>query len=401
LLRSAFGRDQVPIPIKYRPSVWAILERLARSPHPSFEAPFVQSDASHSMTAPFNITTCVQVLDLVFSYGIWIIRDIIDRQPGITSNGANLGEIPEVRQTLEAYLDVRHHPAAEVWAFFGRRLPSLAALDLSWVERNLSNIFPRDEELRCLSESAWRGYILWNSPNRRVFRLIWDLYGEAVDRIQPTAGQNEYDDSDCQLARHLMILYWHGEVEAEGEGNLLSRFFAQAPDALRAEAIRFLGRSLGEEDSIPEEVMGRLDRLWEIRIQIARDRADCVEELTAFGAWFASRKFDERWALAQLTLILSLVGKAEPEDQIVEWLAEIAPRFPMEAVRCLQQMAEGCGWDYHVDQWMTQANVILSTALRDPRSEVGQAAADLINTFGSRGYHQFRNLLQAPTGPLN
>ena len=95
------------------------------------------------------------------------------------------------------------------------------------------------------------------------------------------------------------------------------------------------------------------------------------------------------------------MGKAEPEDQIVEWLAEVTPRFPTEAVRCLQRMAEGFGWDDHVDQWMTHANIILSTALRDPRSEVSQAAADLINTFGSRGYHQLRNLLRTSTGSLN
>ena len=286
-------------------------------------------------------------------------------------------------------------------AFFGRILPRLAALDLPWVERNLSNIFPGDEELRCLYEAAWRGYILWNSPNRRVFRLLRNLYGEAVDRIQPTAGQNQHDDPDWHLRRHLMILYWHGEVEVEGENNLLTRFFAEAPDALRAEAIRFLGMSLGEEDSVPDEVMERLNRLWEIRRDTGRDRADHVQELTAFGAWFVSRKFDEGWALAQLSLILSLVGKAEPEDQIVEWLAEVAPRFPMEAVRCLQRMAEEFGWDYHVDQWMTHTNIILSTALREPRSEVSQAAADLINTFGSRGYHQLRNLLRASTGTLN
>ena len=79
LLRSAFKRDQVPIPIELRPSVWAIIERLARSPEPSSEAPLVHPDASHLKTAPFNITTRVQVLDLVFSYGIWTIRDIMNR----------------------------------------------------------------------------------------------------------------------------------------------------------------------------------------------------------------------------------------------------------------------------------------------------------------------------------
>ena len=41
-----------------------------------------------------------------------------------------------------------------------------------------------------------------------------------------------------------MIVYWYGEIEAEGEDSLLARFFAKAPDALRAEAIRFLGMSL-------------------------------------------------------------------------------------------------------------------------------------------------------------
>ena len=191
LLQSAFGRDQVPIPIELRASVWAILERLARSPEPSPEAPLVHPGASHLKTAPFNIMARVRVLELVFSYAIWIVREIMDRQPGITSHGAILEKIPEVRQTLEAYLDVHRHSAVEVRAFFGRILSTLAALDLPWVERNLSNIFPGDEDLRRLYEAAWRGYLLWSNPNRRVFRLLRNLYGEAVARIQPTAGRTE------------------------------------------------------------------------------------------------------------------------------------------------------------------------------------------------------------------
>ena len=153
---------------------------------------------------------------------------------------------PELREILDAHLDSARRPAAEVRAFFGRRLPWLAALDASWVERNLSRIFPADEGSIDLHQTAWRGYILWNRATLGMFRMLRSQYDGAVDRIQPTAvHDHSHDDRDRQLGRHLMTMYWHGEFGLDSEDKLLSRFFSKAPASLRADAVRFLGMAFG------------------------------------------------------------------------------------------------------------------------------------------------------------
>jgi len=398
LLREALSHDAIPIPINLQDAVWEVLEHLAgtHDPTPADDSP----DANRLKTVPFAVTTRVAILDAVISYGIWVVRRLTADHLG-TTPPSGLDAIPEVKQVLNDYLDPLRHPTVEVRAFFGRILPRLTAFDTPWVEDNLSRIFPADAGSIHLHDAAWRGFILWNHPNRLVFGMLRDLYGKAVDRIQLTSEQDRHYDPDWQLARHLMIVYWYGEIEAEGEDGLLTRFFAKAPDALRAEAIQFLGMSLGEGNSVPDEVLDRLKRLWKIRLEAAGGRADHVQELTAFGAWLVSEKFDEVWAMAQLKEILQRVGKAEPEDEVVKWLAKVAPRFAIEAVECLGRMSEGFDWDYHVSHWTKHANVVLGTALRDPKPETRRAATDLINHLGSRGHHQFRTLLRDSSGPQN
>ena len=67
----------------------------------------------------------------------------------------------------------------------------------------------------------------------------------------------------------------------------------------------------------------------------------------------------------------------------MQWLADFGPRFPREAVRCLELFAEGCDWDFHMSLWNAQANAVLGAALADPQPEIRNAAAELINRLGS------------------
>jgi hypothetical protein len=399
LLRDALGHDPDPVAIDQRGAVWGVLEALAYAPDPQSEVAPVDPDPRRLEAAPFAQTTRVTTLDAVVSYAIWVVRSLSDSRPGVTAAKVNLDAIPEVKRVLDDHVDPVRHPAVEVRAFFGRVLPRLTALDAGWVEQNLSRVFPADDGSAHLHEAAWRGYILWwQRPSQRLFRLLRDHYGKAVERIQPTGGRDRGHDPDQWLARHLMIVYWYGEVAADTEDSPVTRFFSKAPDELRAEAVHFLGRILGEEESIPADVMDRLKRLWQLRRQAAAGQPDHARELTAFGGWVASGKFDQGWALAQLNAILETAGTAEPEREVVEWLAKTAPRFAAEAVECLGRMAEGFEWDHRVAGWAEQAGDVLDAALRSPRPEARRAAADLINRFGTRGHHQFRHLLRGPSG---
>jgi hypothetical protein len=273
-------------------------------------------------------------------------------------------------------------------------------LDLAWLEQNLARIFPEDDASKQFYKAAWHGFIRWiRFPTQRVFRLLQKQYARAVDTINPEPGQKGQDDSDSQLARHLMVVFWHDEIEAEGEESLLGRFFATAPDSLRAEAIRFVGLIIGEQEAIPESISARLKQLREIRRGATRSQPEHRQEQAAFATWIVSGKLDESWSLLQIRAILQGVGKVELEHQVVEWLGTVSPRFPYEALECLSLMAANAGWDYHVSHWTQHANVVLASAMRDTRPETRKAAVNLINLLGSHGHHQFRVFLQSPDTP--
>ena len=108
-----------------------------------------------------------------------------------------------------------------------------------------------------------------------------------------------------------------------------------------------------------------------------------------------SGKFDASWAIAQLIHILTVAGKAVPEHQVMEWLADFGPRFPREAARRLELFAEGCDWDFHMSLWkcgrLTPSSAPLSP-IRSRKSAMRQR--ELINRLGSRGHRQFRNMVQ-------
>ena len=127
--------------------------------------------------------------------------------------------------------------------------------------------------------------------------------------------------------------------------------------------------ALAHEPTLPPEVLDRLRQLWEIRRGATKDQPGHARELAAFGWWAASGKFDESWAIDQLTDLLSHPDKVTPEGQILQWLANVAARRPWEAVRCLDLFAEHCDWDFHLEVWNGHVVSILRAALHSSLPE--------------------------------
>ena len=106
----------------------------------------------------------------------------------------------------------------------------------------------------------------------------------------------------------------------------------------------------------------------EIRRDATKDRPGHARELAAFGWWAASGKFDESWAIDQLTDLLSHPDKVTPEGHVLQWLANVAAQRPRDAVRCLDLFAEHCNWDFRLEVWNGHVVSILRAALRSPRA---------------------------------
>jgi hypothetical protein len=142
-----------------------------------------------------------------------------------------------------------------------------------------------------------------------------------------------------------MVLYWHGDIAFEDPDRLLDLFFEKAPDQLRGYAIESIGRWLRHNPSpVPEEVLVRLTSLWTRRLNAAQSAsvpAAHSNELAAFGWWFSSGKFEDRWALTQTGNVLALIGKIEPMVYVMERLADLADDLTQTALNLLKLIIMG------------------------------------------------------------
>jgi len=228
--------------------------------------------------------------------------------------------------------------------------------------------------------------------------ILEDEYYHAVEQMgRESFEAHGFENPARRLAEHLMLLYWYGKLSIRQDNDLLSNFYAKAPVSLLAHALEFIGRQLHSDgDNIPADVIGRLQLLLEYRIQLISetDEVLAAEELTTFGWWFASRRFDDAWAIARLEEVLNLAGRAEPDHKAVDRLASLANSMPFETTRCLRLMIEGDKEGWHIYHWREQARLLLSTVINGTNLEAKQTAIDIINRLGARGFLEFMDLVE-------
>lgn len=192
-----------------------------------------------------------------------------------------------------------------------------------------------------------------------------------------------------------MTFYWRGHFSLEEETGLLRRFFAKAPDKIRAEAHEFIGRGLSNTpDPIDSAVLDRVQVLWDWRIESARlDPISHQAELRSFGWLFSASKFEERWAVDNLLSVLCLTKTIDPDDQVLECLPDYAARFPIEVLDCVRLLIEGQNFSIELSCWGDDLRRIFSQTRQHPEFQVRQASDAVIELLGRLGHLDYRDLL--------
>ncbi len=398
LLEEGFFAQKGRPRYQLRESIWKLLEVLAEDPDPTaeYEAAYGGTNMDPS-TMSINTVRGV-AMHATIAYALWV-RRYLEKQPNAQERVAHgFGEMPEVRRVLDRHLDASRDASVTVRAVYGRWLPQLVLIDENWVESNVPRIFPEAREEAHLRDAAWEAYLLFGQLYGKAYCILAKEYSRAIDRVgRDREDKRHGHDPDQRMAEHLMTIYWWGRIGFEE----LGRFFATAPPVIRGHALSFIGQSLAKAP--PDVTPGGLERLvalWEWRLATVKKelkripRKDLRDELSHFGWWFVSNAFERSWALNQLREALALAKWAEPDEQVVQDLADLAPRKPDIAVECLANLAEGDEYDWGLDHaWEENPRRILTTALRSKDARARQAAADLINRLGQRGFLQFGDLL--------
>jgi len=309
-------------------------------------------------------------------------------------------EMPTVREVLEGDLDPEQELSPLIWYTCGKQLPELINRDWNWTVEKLEKIFPKDEAFQKLRHAAWEGYVTSDPPYLDLFAILREEYSQAIDHFgRPAHEELCFLNPDEALTQHLMQLYWHGQLELGESDQLLERFFKKAPEQNRVAFMRGLGWLLSRDQSeVSPELLERLQRLWEWRIgKILGLPAITIyaSELKTFGSWFACGRFDSQWAIAQLMEVFKLAQDVDELWMVRRHLATIPPSMPLEAVNCLDLIAEADnrkGFSGFLLNAQKDSRAIVSAALQSADEETRKAAKELISRLLARNYADLRDL---------
>lgn len=202
-------------------------------------------------------------------------------------------------------------------------------------------------------------------------------------------------DPKERTVEHLMMLYYTCKLELNGTDSIFSRLCEKGSDKLLGHAMSFAGRNLkSSTGTVRIETIEKLRKLWAHRMIVLRSSPSAhVAEAIAFGWWFVSAKFEDRWSVAQLAEVLRLVGRVEVEWLVVKRLAELATEMPKETTECLELMVQQQDDPWRVFHWRDDARVILTTALSSGNADACKVAANVINRLCAQGHLEFKGLL--------
>jgi hypothetical protein len=407
LLGDAFLSDENKLPFEFRELVWQTVERVTSDPDPTVEQEkqYVRADRKEEsrnrglkvssldpLTHAINSVRGV-AMGTVVNYALWVANAFgkLENKDALLAQGFDA--MPEVRRVLDRHLEIADEPSLAIRAVYGQRLPWLQLLDRKWAEQNTMRIFPRTELE--FWHAAWDTYVCYCAAFDDVFDWLNNEYVFAAEQIGTHGHEWESSQApDYALARHLMTFYWRGKLN--GHQDVLDAFYSRADGKLRGQALNFVGVSLrSSKERMPDEVVHRLRRLLEDRVEAAkRQTVGVAEELQEYGWWFASGKFDDEWSINRLLDVLRLAGRVAPDHLVVERLADLSPAMPLQCIRALWMIVETDTKGWGVMGWRDKAKEIIRTALLSGNAETREKAQELVNLLGSRGHFDFGELLK-------
>jgi len=382
LLQEAFvERDNTP-PLSLRSTAWEAITKLLANPRDSLSVAGLERDPT---MIGLN-STRGRALEAAIRYALWVVRCLDGG-----STAPPLDVAPEVRGTLD---ELAGDPSAEIRSILGLRLRTLFWLDREWVLGRSAEIFPDvDHEV---FELAWSSYVLHSMPTDQMIRDLRTEYEVALGRIleEPSDG-GRGDRPEVHTVWHLMIGYLRGVLPMEDP--LLQPFWADAPTKLKAEALKFIGRSFGVlagERFVapvplpPNEFIARAVELWSARLAYMSN-----EERREFGWWFTSPLFDPEWSLPQLEDAISTAGEINLDHQVVRRLVDVYVGHESQVLRILRKMIESSEAWWLITSWEGPVMDILRSGASSTDSMAREEAVATIHALGARGYRQFRGLL--------
>lgn len=391
LLNSIFQKNILPY--SFKDKSWEVLKILTDDPEPStdYEEEYGGTNMDPS-TLSIN-TVRGKAMHALIQYALWIRRyhEKLPDAKKFKNNG--FIEMPEVKEVLEKHLDPSLDPSLAIRSIYGRWLPWIALLDEKWLVKNLSLIFPSQENKSLLRDAAWESYIVFCRPFNNILPILSSQYKIAITKIGTRKELHSHYSPNEKLAEHLMEFYWRGILNFDNYNKIFKDFWNTPDFELKGYALEFIGRSLkNTKDPLSADLSNRLKLLWGNRLSHSKLTEKNEYEMRAFEWWFISNKFDRDWEIKQLKESLNLGGRFNGyiDSEVVNRLAEFTKTYPVETIKCLELIAKSDEEGWGIYSWAKQAKYIISATMKTAASD---EAKSLVNYLGSRGYLEFGDLL--------
>ena len=390
------GSNQNVIPFELRDKVWSIIEPLTHDPDPTPEDEMKREESNDDAYGLAINSSRSEAVGTVLEYALWVYRCIEKLPNGKKEVKSGFAIMPEVQTVLDFHLVPENDPSIAVRAMYGRFLPWILLMDKEWVTKNLNKIFPPGGFSNPLYNASWSTLLLHAPAYDEPFQILKERYLEAIKNLgKVDKEKRRVPDKDERLVEHLMIFYGREKIELSDP--LLKEFWNTANDELREHALDFIGRSLRDQGKSDSVFLERAKLLWDSRFAVAKtsgNKNEYEKEMSAFGWWFASGKFDAKWSSDQYLEALEIGRKTQSDYFVVERLGELVKTLPIEAVKILDKMIleDKPGWVVMGNKG--EISNILSIALQSPEAEAKTQAKNLINRLVARGHTDYNDLLK-------
>ena len=391
------------VPMALREKLWACLARLEAAPDKSYIADEPTEDIrlatwlDHACNNPK-----ARWLHAVIRYAIWVKKQTLAATKEERST-VGLGVAPEAAAVLEALLNPERDLSPAVRSEYGQDYPALCWLDADWARRHASQIFTLAGDHASQGWAAWNSYLVANRVYSDVLEAIRDVYKQAIAGLEPDLHTTGARFNPLpKLAENIVVLYGRGLIPLEQPDGLLRQFFLKVPPQVRGHAIETVGSSLDGPHDVPRQVLERFVALWEwFWATFVQGQASptLTKELASFGWWLTCGKFDDKWCLDRLVQVMQLSPEAQPEQEVMKRLAELAPTHPLQVVTCADRLVRGDTEGWRLYSWRESLVTLLGTVLHLDNQDARRMALELANRLGCRGFHEFGQIVKDASPP--
>ncbi len=402
--------------------VLTVLAQLVESPEPTpdDDRQGYGSDGEDPVTVALN-STRGQALRGLIAYAAWQLRQegTQPQEPPDASGEstparqaesgpeAGLASVPDI---LDRHLDPTADPSPAVRSVYGQHYPQLLHIMPEWARSRAVRIFGSDTPLDRQQHAAGVAFLAFNQPAPRLLDALSTQYSAWVN----AAAAGDFDEKPLygfesiagRLAAHLLLLYSWGRIDLET--GLLADFFETAPAKVRADGLSHFGWLLWRsKGTIPDDVLARLQTLWERRRQALVEAIEAgapveeagtspTAELTAFGWWFRSERFDRRWALDELLVVLRYTADVESLDvDLTEQVVQAAHTDLDAALDAYDLLLRSARQGWRLTEVVREGYDLLAAALNSGRPQLVEHATRLIDEIASWGFLDTRGNVEA------